>query len=200
MGDACRTLPSNLALCVHPEFVYVKARDPSTGRVYLVAEALLHELPGAVPKDSKKKDKSQPKKGGFEVWLHLGGSHVCLPACPHAKQSMGWNMGSSNTKGLTVGFGQQLVWQNGHRFWQSQRESLCPLGVMYQQGRLCFCASHLASQRVGAIQHILSAQVPCWTGRSPSGNRATAHCTCILVVHLERLYGPDTSGICITGS
>ena len=54
---------------MHPDFVYVKAKDPSTGRVYLVAEALLHELPGAVPKESKKKDKSQPKKGGFEVSL-----------------------------------------------------------------------------------------------------------------------------------
>lgn len=68
-----RTLPSNLALCVHPDFVYVKVKDPGTGRVYVVAEALLHELPGAVAKESKKKDKSQPKKGGFEVWLHRGG-------------------------------------------------------------------------------------------------------------------------------
>ena len=83
----CRTLPSNLALCVHPDFVYVKAKDPSTGRVYLVAEALLHELPGAVPKESKKKDKSQPKKGGFEVSQNLNGAPVlCLPmrACVHA--------------------------------------------------------------------------------------------------------------------
>lgn len=67
----CRTLPSNLALCVHPDFTYVKAKDPATGRVYIVAEALLHELPGAVPKESKKKDKAAkdnaPKKGGFEV-------------------------------------------------------------------------------------------------------------------------------------
>ena len=71
----CRTLPSNLALCVHPDFTYVKAKDPATGRVYIVAEALLHELPGAVPKESKKKDKaakdSAPKKGGFEVCLLL---------------------------------------------------------------------------------------------------------------------------------
>ena len=66
---SCRTLPSNLALCVHPDFVYVKAKDPATGRVYVVAESLLHELPGAVPKESKKKDKgkAEPKKGGFEV-------------------------------------------------------------------------------------------------------------------------------------
>lgn len=75
-----RTLPSNLALCVHPDFVYVKAKDPGTGRVYVVAEALLHELPGAVPKESKKKDKSQPKKGGFEVSLRSSSwvSYACV--------------------------------------------------------------------------------------------------------------------------
>lgn len=77
----CRTLPSNLALCVHPDFVYVKAKDPGTARVYVVAEALLHELPGAVPKESKKKDKSQPKKGGFEVSLHS--FSWILYACVH---------------------------------------------------------------------------------------------------------------------
>ncbi len=51
----CRTLPSNLALCVHPDFEYVKARDPANARVYLVAESRLAELPGAVPKAKKAK-------------------------------------------------------------------------------------------------------------------------------------------------
>ena len=72
-----RTLPSNLALCVHPDFTYVKAKDPASGRVYIVAESLLQELPGAVPKESKKKDKAAkdaaPKKGGFEVHPHTSG-------------------------------------------------------------------------------------------------------------------------------
>ena len=49
------TLPSNLALCVHPDFEYVRARDPATGRVYVVAAARLASLPGAVPKAAKKK-------------------------------------------------------------------------------------------------------------------------------------------------
>ena len=65
----CRTLPSNLALCVHPDFVYVKAQDPASGRVYLVAESRLAELPGAVPKAKKAKkgaeETSQP--AGFQV-------------------------------------------------------------------------------------------------------------------------------------
>ena len=34
----CRTLPSNLALCVNPDFDYVRAQDPVSGRVYIVAE------------------------------------------------------------------------------------------------------------------------------------------------------------------
>ncbi|GBF99525.1 hypothetical protein Rsub_11959 [Raphidocelis subcapitata] len=47
------TLPSNLALCVHPEFGYVKVRNPDTGAVYIVAESRLEALPGAVPKGKK---------------------------------------------------------------------------------------------------------------------------------------------------
>ena len=70
-----RTLPSNLALSVHLNLTYVKAKDPASGRVYIVAEPLLHELPGAVPKESKKKDKAQPKKGGFEVCRAMHQSH-----------------------------------------------------------------------------------------------------------------------------
>lgn len=47
------TLPSNLALCVHPEFVYVKLQDPKNGKVYIVAESRISFLPGAVPKKKK---------------------------------------------------------------------------------------------------------------------------------------------------
>jgi hypothetical protein len=49
----CRTLPSNLALCVNPSFQYVRARDPANGKVYVVAESRLHAVPGAVPKAKK---------------------------------------------------------------------------------------------------------------------------------------------------
>ena len=49
----CRTLPSNLALCVNPEFDYVRARDPATGKVYIVAESRLASIPGAMPKAKK---------------------------------------------------------------------------------------------------------------------------------------------------
>ena len=77
------TLPSNLALCVHPEFIYVKVRQRSTGKVFIVAEARLGALPGAGGKKkggeggggggegggeggggSKKKDKRKKKEGG----------------------------------------------------------------------------------------------------------------------------------------
>ncbi|GAX77028.1 hypothetical protein CEUSTIGMA_g4475.t1 [Chlamydomonas eustigma] len=58
------TLPSNVALCVHPELTYVKVRDPVKDKVYIVAESRLASLPGAIPK--KKKDSDKPQ-GGFEV-------------------------------------------------------------------------------------------------------------------------------------
>lgn len=64
------TLPSNLALCVHPELTYVRARDPATGKVYVVAEARLCALPGAVPSEKKTGGKGaagKGKKGGDEA-------------------------------------------------------------------------------------------------------------------------------------
>ncbi|KAL1007813.1 hypothetical protein UPYG_G00091930 [Umbra pygmaea] len=38
------TLPSNLALCVNAEFLYVKVKDNSTGKVYIMMEARLGAL------------------------------------------------------------------------------------------------------------------------------------------------------------
>lgn len=43
------TLPSNLALCVHPEFAYVYIKNPA-GKVFVVAEARMSSLPGAAKK------------------------------------------------------------------------------------------------------------------------------------------------------
>ena len=59
-----RTLPSNLALCVNAAFDYVKVKDPACGRVYIVAETRLGELPGALPKAAKKGKEATP---GFQV-------------------------------------------------------------------------------------------------------------------------------------
>jgi isoleucyl-tRNA synthetase len=71
LGQWRRTLPSNLALCVNPDFDYVRAKDPATGKVYVVAETRLASVPGAVPKAKKgAKDKkgAEPAKG-WEVSL-----------------------------------------------------------------------------------------------------------------------------------
>ena len=38
------TLPSNLALCVHPELEYVRVREKSTGKIYILMEARLISL------------------------------------------------------------------------------------------------------------------------------------------------------------
>ena len=56
------TLPSNLALCVHPDFDYLKVQDPKTGKVYVVAESRLASIPGAVPQQKKKKKKGKSKE------------------------------------------------------------------------------------------------------------------------------------------
>jgi isoleucyl-tRNA synthetase len=44
------TLPSNLALCVHPDFTYLKIRDPEQNKVFYIHEKLL----GTLYKDPKK--------------------------------------------------------------------------------------------------------------------------------------------------
>ncbi|GKA29282.1 isoleucine--tRNA ligase, cytoplasmic [Tanacetum coccineum] len=45
------TLPSNLALCVNSNFVYVKVKSKSNGKIYVVAESLLSKLPTEMPKE-----------------------------------------------------------------------------------------------------------------------------------------------------
>lgn len=57
------TLPSNLALCVNPEFDYVKIKDLATGKVIIMAECRLCELYNVEKKDSNATEKkSKPKK------------------------------------------------------------------------------------------------------------------------------------------
>jgi isoleucyl-tRNA synthetase len=73
------TLPSNLALCVHPELEYVRARDPATGKVYVVAEARLCQLPGAVV--APEKEGGKKKSGGKKA--AVGGDEAAdKPAAP----------------------------------------------------------------------------------------------------------------------
>ncbi len=69
-----RTLPSNLALCVNPDFAYVRAKDPATGKVYVVAESRLAFIPGAVPKakkGGKGGDKKDAEPKGWQVSSQL---------------------------------------------------------------------------------------------------------------------------------
>lgn len=47
------TLPSNLALCVNADFLYVKVRNKYSGKVYVVAKSRLPELPDEKPKTSR---------------------------------------------------------------------------------------------------------------------------------------------------
>ncbi|KAL0911232.1 hypothetical protein M5K25_019356 [Dendrobium thyrsiflorum] len=90
------TLPSNLALCVNANLVYVKVRDKVTGAIFIVAESRLSELPSKKIKtdglvDSMQKlsvanteskgimaDKSQHKKdsSSYELLEKLSGSSL----------------------------------------------------------------------------------------------------------------------------
>jgi len=54
------TLPSNLALCVHPELTYVKVRDIKSGKNYVLVQTRLVQL-------YPKADKKDYKGGEFEV-------------------------------------------------------------------------------------------------------------------------------------
>lgn len=69
------TLPSNLALCVHPEFVYVKVKDNATGKVYIVAKARLEALPFAAAKKGKK-GKDKDAAPAYEVLAELQGTEL----------------------------------------------------------------------------------------------------------------------------
>ncbi|KAI9297973.1 isoleucyl-tRNA synthetase [Neoconidiobolus thromboides FSU 785] len=58
------TLPSNVALCVHPEFDYVKIKDTESGKIYIILEKQL----GILYKDVK--------KAKFEVLQKYKGSEL----------------------------------------------------------------------------------------------------------------------------
>ncbi|XP_031488181.1 isoleucine--tRNA ligase, cytoplasmic [Nymphaea colorata] len=49
------TLPSNLALCVNADFIYVKVRDKLSGATYIVAESRLSQLPNKKIKTTEAK-------------------------------------------------------------------------------------------------------------------------------------------------
>jgi len=63
------TLPSNLALCVHPELVYVRIRDAKTGGTFILAES---RLPQLYPRMAKKGYKG----GEFEVLDKMPGKSL----------------------------------------------------------------------------------------------------------------------------
>ncbi|CAH1426936.1 unnamed protein product [Lactuca virosa] len=78
------TLPSNLALCVNSNLVYFKVKSKSNGKIYVVAESRLSELPvekakkgthnGAV--DDKSKRKTKNSVVAYEVLDKFSGSSL----------------------------------------------------------------------------------------------------------------------------
>ena len=55
---------------------FMQMRDPAKDRVYIVAEARMDAIPGAVPKQRKSKKGEAPEQKGFEVGL-AGAAVLC---------------------------------------------------------------------------------------------------------------------------
>ena len=91
------TLPSNLALCVHPKLIYVKLRDLESGRIFIVAENRRSSLPMAKKKkkDKKKKDKSDAGDGLEELARFEGSALKGLKYKPCFEYFESWP-GASN--------------------------------------------------------------------------------------------------------
>ncbi|CAH9122288.1 unnamed protein product [Cuscuta epithymum] len=86
------TLPSNLALCVNSKFVYLKVRNKFDGKIYVVAESRLSELPlekvkkgtanGTVNDSHNSNPKSKPSSGKsknidtYEILDKISGSSL----------------------------------------------------------------------------------------------------------------------------
>ncbi|CAH9101166.1 unnamed protein product [Cuscuta europaea] len=86
------TLPSNLALCVNSKFVYLKVRNKFDGKIYVVAESRLSELPlekakkgtanGSVNDTHNSNPKSKPSSGKsknidtYEILDKISGSSL----------------------------------------------------------------------------------------------------------------------------
>lgn len=58
------TLPSNLGLCVNPEFTYIKIHDFERNQNFILLEALLGTIYKGYTPDNKDKKDSKKKKGG----------------------------------------------------------------------------------------------------------------------------------------
>ncbi|KDQ57791.1 hypothetical protein JAAARDRAFT_35481 [Jaapia argillacea MUCL 33604] len=64
------TLPSNLALCVHPDYTYIKIHDQSSNSNYIIHEGLLKTL-YKDPKKAKYKKLGQFKGSDMKGWRYV---------------------------------------------------------------------------------------------------------------------------------
>ncbi|EKF32654.1 isoleucyl-tRNA synthetase, putative [Trypanosoma cruzi marinkellei] len=83
------TLPSNLALCVHPNLDYVKVLDPKTKRHYIVGELRLGEVFPSKKKGAHKGDEAPP----YVIVTRMKGSELVgtkyEPLFPYFKSTHG---------------------------------------------------------------------------------------------------------------
>jgi len=62
------TLPSNLALCLNPQFIYVYLKDPH-GTIFIVAKSCISMIPGAMNKKKKLSD-------GWQICKEVAGKEL----------------------------------------------------------------------------------------------------------------------------
>ena len=71
------TLPANLALCVHPEFDYVKVKDTASGKLYILAKCRLTMVyPDKSKKKKKKKQPQEEAKAPYEIVAEMKGKDL----------------------------------------------------------------------------------------------------------------------------
>jgi len=64
------TLPSNLALCVHPDFIYIKIHDQERNQSFIIQEGLLKTL-YKDPKKAKYKKLGQFLGADMKGWRYV---------------------------------------------------------------------------------------------------------------------------------
>ena len=90
------TLPSNLALTVNPDFTYLRVKDISSGRIFILAECRLCEIYKSAKETSneniKNKKKTAETKPEYEILDQFKGSDLngksYIPLFPYFKEKM----------------------------------------------------------------------------------------------------------------
>ena len=206
------TLPSNLALCVHPDLDYVTVRQRATGRVFIVAEARLSALPGAAAsaagkkKDgeggggeggggggSKKKDK---KKKGGEPAAAAAAAAAAAPApdaaaapAPEAPKEEETEAGKKEKKGEEEGGYELLSTVKGSALAGRSYEPLFPFFASLRKKK----GDDRSDDKSGSSSPPLKGAFRVLADTYVTSDSGTG------VVHCAPAFGEDDMRVCLAG-